>query len=71
MQLMALQKLYRISARLAAILVLGALQACGSVPNSSPVISSAPNALWQPEDQLKWEAVPIPGKVATQYSVVR
>ena len=26
---------------------------------------------WQPEDQLKWEVVRIPGKVATQYSVVR
>ena len=26
---------------------------------------------WQPEDQIKWDLVKIPGKVATQYSVVR
>ena len=26
---------------------------------------------WQPADQLKWDVVKIPGKVATQYSVVR
>ncbi len=25
---------------------------------------------WQPEDQIKWDVVRIPGKVATQYSVV-
>ena len=26
---------------------------------------------WQPEDQLQWETVKIPGKVATEYSLVR
>jgi len=26
---------------------------------------------WQPEDQLKWESVKIPGKLATEYSLVR
>jgi hypothetical protein len=28
-------------------------------------------ATWQPEDQLKWESVKIPGKLATEYSLVR
>ena len=75
---MPLQKLGRLSACLSACLavmgVLGALHGCSSLPQPAPVVSSAPNtpnAIWQPEDQLKWDAVPIPGKVATQYSVVR
>jgi len=37
----------------------------------SPSKNQDASATWQPEDQMKWEVVKIPGKVATQYSVVR
>jgi hypothetical protein len=50
---------------------LAALQGCGSILPVSPQLVSNPPAVWQPEDQLKWEVVKIPGKVPTQYSVVR
>jgi hypothetical protein len=33
--------------------------------------NQAAATIWQPEDQIKWDLVKIPGKVATQYSVVR
>ncbi len=59
---------------LACVMVVG-LQACSHLPskpvatNSSSTTTSA--AVWQPEDQMAWERVRIPGKVATQYSVVK
>jgi hypothetical protein len=34
-------------------------------------LASQVPATWQPEDQLKWESVKIPGKLATEYSLVR
>jgi hypothetical protein len=71
MQLMPMQIVYRISALLTTVLLFGALQACSSLPAKAPVVASLANAVWQPEDQLKWEVVPIPGKVPTQYSVER
>ena len=52
-------------------LVLVILQGCGSLLPRSPQLASNPPAVWQPEDQMKWEVVKIPGKVPTQYSVVR
>jgi len=52
-------------------LVLVILQGCGSLLPRSPQLGSNPPAVWQPEDQMKWEVVKIPGKVPTQYSVVR
>jgi hypothetical protein len=55
------------------------LQGCSSLQPIAKVNSHEPTqaenqaaaTIWQPEDQLKWEVVRIPGKVATQYSVVR
>ena len=55
------------------------LQGCSSLQPVAKVNSHEPTqakdqdtaTIWQPEDQLKWEVVRIPGKVATQYSVVR
>ena len=47
------------------------LSACSSLPPSTPKLASQVPATWQPEDQLKWESVKIPGKLATEYSLVR
>ena len=48
-----------------------ALSGCSSLSPSAPKLVSQVPATWQPEDQLKWESVKIPGKVATEYSLVR
>ncbi len=50
---------------------MGLLQGCSSLVPGAPQLASGQQTVWQPEDQLKWESVKIPGKVATQYSVVR
>ena len=47
------------------------LYGCGSVPLGAPKLASGNPTAWQAEDQLKWESVKIPGKLVTQYSVVR
>ena len=47
------------------------LSACSSLSPSPPKLASQVPATWQPEDQLKWESVKIPGKLATEYSLVR
>ena len=47
------------------------LQACSQLPRHTSSVSDAGKTAWQPEDQLKWDLVKIPGKVATQYSVVK
>ena len=61
--------------RLAWALCLGvtvwALQGCGSLPLPGKSVAVSNQTAWQPEDQLKWDAVKLPGKVSTQYSVVR
>ena len=46
------------------------LHGCGSMPLATPKLVSDIPTVWQAEDQLKWESVKIPGKLATQYSVV-
>jgi hypothetical protein len=48
-----------------------ALSGCSSLSPSAPKLASQVPATWQPEDQLKWESVKIPGKLATEYSLVR
>ena len=48
-----------------------ALSGCSSLQPSAPKLVSQVPATWQPEDQLKWESVKIPGKLATEYSLVR
>ena len=53
-----------------ALMVWG-LQGCSSLAPSEKSATMASSTVWQPEDQMKWDAVKIPGKVATQYSVVR
>ena len=53
-----------------ALMVWG-LQGCSSLAPSQKSVTTASSTAWQPEDQMKWDAVKIPGKVATQYSVVR
>jgi len=55
------------------------LQGCSSLQpiakvntqESTQAKNQAAATIWQPEDQMKWDAVKIPGKVATQYSVVK
>ena len=56
------------------------LHGCGSLLPSdlklaTPISQISPitqiPVSWQPEDQLKWESVKIPGKLATEYSLVR
>ena len=53
-----------------ALMVWG-LQGCSSLAPSQKSVTTASSTAWQPEDQMKWDPVKIPGKVATQYSVVR
>ena len=52
-------------------LVLLGLQACSQLPRNTASQADAGKTTWQPEDQLKWDLVKIPGKVTTQYSVVK
>jgi len=52
-------------------LVLGALQGCSSLSPPEKPTAADQLKVWQPEDQMTWDVVKIPGKVATQYSVVR
>jgi len=58
-----------------ALLAMGCL-ACGlwgcTTWVNAPVASdSKPATLWQPEDQLKWEAVKLPGKRDTRYGLTK
>jgi hypothetical protein len=53
-----------------ALALLG-LQDCSQLPRNSTSLADAGKTVWQPEDQLKWDLVKIPGKVTTQYSVVK
>lgn len=48
-----------------------ALQGCSSLAPLEKSVAAHNATAWQPEDQLKWDAVKLPGKVSTQYSVVR
>ena len=52
-------------------LMLGCLQACSGFSPVASAVTTDHATTWQPEDQLKWDKVKIPGKVATQYSLVR
>lgn len=60
-------------------MVLFIFQGCSYLPPIAQVNSpesthsnhKAAANTWQPADQLKWDVVNIPGKVATQYSLVR
>lgn len=52
-------------------LVLLGLQACSQLPRNTASLADTGKTAWQPEDQLKWDLVKIPGKVTTQYSVVK
>jgi hypothetical protein len=52
-------------------LALGALQGCSSLSPPEKTTAADQLKVWQPEDQMTWDVVKIPGKVATQYSVVR
>jgi hypothetical protein len=60
-------------------LTLFLLQACSNLqpiaqvntPEATQAKDQDTATNWQPEDQIKWDLVKIPGKVATQYSVVR
>jgi hypothetical protein len=40
-------------------------------PTALPQASKGASYTWQPEDQLLWESVKLPGKVSTQYSLVK
>ena len=56
-----------------AVVVMG-LQGCSSVPKENQVranISESSQKIWQPEDQLKWETVKLPGKQNTKYALIQ
>jgi hypothetical protein len=52
-------------------LMVWVMQGCSTLAPPEKSLATASSTAWQPEDQMKWDAVKIPGKVATQYSVVR
>ena len=43
---------------------------CTSINNKQLESLQSPNLIWQPEAQLNWEQVKLPGKRDTQYSLV-
>jgi hypothetical protein len=56
------------------------LAGCSAIPTvsgssasatSSSSTSTASQTTWQPQDQLKWDTVKLPGKQTTQYAVVK
>ena len=54
---------------LALCCLVSGLWGCTSFVNAPVANSSKPSTLWQPEDQLKWETVKLPGKVNTKYNL--
>ena len=79
MQLKQFQIAYQRCFLIALGMVLFIFQGCSFLPPIAQVNSpesthsnhQAAANTWQPADQLKWDVVNIPGKVATQYSLVR
>ena len=55
---------------LTSLVMLGALQGCRSLSVPQPQAADDPTS-WQPEDQMRWEKVSLPGKVATSYALVQ
>lgn len=47
------------------------LVGCSTVQKETAVSRAGPPYIWQPEDQLKWESVKLPGKQNTQYALVK
>ena len=54
---------------LAVSCLVSGLWGCASMVNALAVSSSNPSTLWQPEDQLKWDVVKLPGKTHTRYAL--
>jgi hypothetical protein len=79
LQLKQFQIAYQRCFLIALGMVLFIFQGCSYLPQIAQVNSpesthsnhQAAANTWQPADQLKWDVVNIPGKVATQYSLVR
>jgi hypothetical protein len=47
------------------------LWGCSTWVSAPVAVDSKPATLWQPEDQLKWEAVKLPGKRDTLYGLTK
>ena len=47
------------------------LLGCSAIQTRSTASNTASQTAWQPEDQLKWETVKLPGKQNTQYALVK
>ena len=54
-----------------ALMALPAMQGCVSLSPDVYKSSADTHRIWQPEDQLRWESVKLPGKVSTQYALVK
>lgn len=61
----------RFAANLAMALACLSLVGCSSYPARNTALQSESRTVWQPEDQLKWETVKLPGKQDTQYALVK
>ena len=47
------------------------LMGCSSTPKDSIATGQSGPNVWQPQDQLQWESVKLPGKQNTQYSLTQ
>jgi hypothetical protein len=47
------------------------LVGCSTTQTHATASNTASQTAWQPEDQLKWETVKLPGKQNTQYALVK
>jgi hypothetical protein len=71
------QKIWNALPLMVSMMVALGLQGCSNLlpgphsPSKVQMQTADATTTWQPEDQMTWEVVRIPGKVATQYSVVR
>jgi len=47
------------------------LMGCSSLKTELPASAQTKNLIWQPQEQLAWDQVKLPGKRETQYSLVK
>ena len=45
------------------------LMGCSSLKTELPASAQTKNLIWQPQEQLAWDQVKLPGKRETQYSL--
>ena len=56
---------------IALLTVSSMLMGCSSLKNELPLSAQTKNLIWQPQEQLAWDQVKLPGKRETQYSLVK